>query len=162
MFYFQVLLGQCNTLPNSKRYVMEPKGFMGYFGKGSASELNSFGHEQYPYNTLNQNNVSPWCLQTTPKKVLLSFQVLVWLCNTPPYFNRYVMEPKGFLIQPKRGIAHALSNYGHKQYPSNSLDQNNSIHIFTNYSHKGITFLLGFVRAMQYPSMILQICYGAK
>ncbi len=52
---------------------MEPKGFMGYFGKGSASELNSFGHEQYPYNTLNQNNVSPWCLQTTPKKVLLSF-----------------------------------------------------------------------------------------
>jgi hypothetical protein len=26
------------------------------------------------------------------------------------------------------GIARALSNYGHKQYPFNSLDQNNSIH----------------------------------
>jgi hypothetical protein len=38
------------------------------------------------------------------------------------------MEPKGFLIYPKRGIAHALSKYGHKKYPSNNLDQNNSIH----------------------------------
>ncbi len=35
---------------------MEPKGFMGYFERGSACELNSFGHEQYPSNSLNQNN----------------------------------------------------------------------------------------------------------
>jgi hypothetical protein len=38
------------------------------------------------------------------------------------------MEPKGFLIYPNKGIACALNNFGHKQYPSNSLDQNNSIH----------------------------------
>ncbi len=38
---------------------MEPKGFMGYFEKGSACELNSFRHEQYPSDTLNQNNVCP-------------------------------------------------------------------------------------------------------
>ncbi len=38
------------------------------------------------------------------------------------------MEFKGFLIYPNRGIACAFSNYGHKQYPFNSLDQNNSIH----------------------------------
>jgi hypothetical protein len=42
---FQVLLAKCNTLPNSKRYVMEPKRFMGYLEKGSACELNNFGHE---------------------------------------------------------------------------------------------------------------------
>jgi hypothetical protein len=30
--------------------------------------------------------------------------------NTPPRFNRYVMEAKGFLIYIDKGIAHALSN----------------------------------------------------
>jgi len=34
--------------------------------------------------------------------------------------------------------------------------------IFTNYSHKGVAFFVGFVRIMQYPSMIIWICYGAK
>lgn len=55
-------------------------------------------------------------------------EVLFRLCNTPLGFFKYVMEPKGFLIYPNRGIACALSNYRHKQYPSSNLDQNNSIH----------------------------------
>jgi hypothetical protein len=38
------------------------------------------------------------------------------------------MEPKGFPIYLRKGIAQALSNFGHKQYPSNSLDKNNLIH----------------------------------
>jgi hypothetical protein len=67
-------------------------------------------------------------LQITPNRVLFSFYILVWLCDTPPSFNKYVMEPKQFLIFLKRGITHALCNFGHKQYPSHSLDQNNSIH----------------------------------
>jgi hypothetical protein len=37
------------------------------------------------------------------------------------------MEPKGFLIYSNKGVACALNNFGHKQYPSNNLDQNNSI-----------------------------------
>jgi hypothetical protein len=41
---------------------------------------------------------------------------------------------------------------GTKQYPSNSLDQKFQSMVFTNYPHEGITFLLGFVWAMQYPS----------
>jgi hypothetical protein len=41
---------------NFKKYVMEPKGFMGYFERGNACELNSFGHEQYPSDNPNQNN----------------------------------------------------------------------------------------------------------
>jgi len=39
------LLGLCDTLPDSKRYVMELKGFMGYPKKGIACELNTYGHE---------------------------------------------------------------------------------------------------------------------
>ncbi len=34
------MLGLCNMLPNSKIYVMEPKGFMGYFERGSHHKLN--------------------------------------------------------------------------------------------------------------------------
>jgi hypothetical protein len=46
-----------------------------------------------------------------------------------PSSNVYICYgAKGFLIYPKRGIACALNNFGHKQYPSNNLDQNNSIH----------------------------------
>jgi hypothetical protein len=53
---------------------------------------------------------------------------LVGLWNTPPSFKIYVMEPKGFVGYPNRGIAHALSSYGHEQYPFDSLNQNNSAH----------------------------------
>jgi hypothetical protein len=53
---------------------------------------------------------------------------LVWLCNTPPSFNRYVIEPKGFVTYLKRGTTHAVSNCGHNQYPSKILEQYNSIH----------------------------------
>ncbi len=35
---------------------MEPKSFMGYSKRGSACELNIFGHEQYPFDNSNQNN----------------------------------------------------------------------------------------------------------
>jgi len=47
---------------------------------------------------------------------------LVCLGITLLVFNIYVLESKRFLIYPKRGIAHPLSNFGHKQYPSNSVD----------------------------------------
>jgi hypothetical protein len=36
------------------------------------------------------------------------------------------MEPKGFLIYHNKGSAYALNNFGHKLYPSNNPDQNNS------------------------------------
>jgi hypothetical protein len=55
-YCFPSKLRLSNTLPNSKRYVMEPKGFMGYPKRGNACELNSFEHQQYPFDNLNQNN----------------------------------------------------------------------------------------------------------
>jgi hypothetical protein len=53
------------------------------------------------------------------------------------------MKLKGFLIYPSRGIACALSKFEHKQYPSNSLDQNNSIHGVYIIPYEGIAFFLG-------------------
>jgi hypothetical protein len=35
---------------------MELKGFMGDSKRSSACELSIFGHEQYPFNSLNENN----------------------------------------------------------------------------------------------------------
>jgi hypothetical protein len=54
----EVLVGLHNTLPCVKRYVMEPNVFMGYLKKGIACSLSLFGHEQYPFNSLDQNNLA--------------------------------------------------------------------------------------------------------
>jgi hypothetical protein len=35
---------------------MEPNVFWGYLEKGNARSLSPFRHEQYPYNSLDQNN----------------------------------------------------------------------------------------------------------
>jgi hypothetical protein len=46
----------CNTPPHVKKYVMEPNVFMGYLEKGIACLFILFGHEQYPFDSLYQNN----------------------------------------------------------------------------------------------------------
>jgi hypothetical protein len=53
---------------------------------------------------------------------------LVWLCNTLGSLKKYVIEPKGFLGYPTRDIACALNIACHKQYPFDSIDQNNLAH----------------------------------
>jgi len=77
---------------------------------------------------------------------------VVWLCNTPSHYNKYGMEPKGFLIYSKKGIAHASSNYKHEQYPSNSLNQNNLAHGVYRIPHEGIASYISFGMTMKYPS----------
>jgi hypothetical protein len=44
------------TPPHVKIYVMEPNVFLGYLERGIACSLIFFGHEQYPCNSLDQNN----------------------------------------------------------------------------------------------------------
>ncbi len=46
----------------------------------------------------------------------------------PSKVQRYVIDPKGFLGYPTRGIACALNIPTHKYYPSDILDQNNLAH----------------------------------
>jgi hypothetical protein len=47
----------------------------------------------------------------------------------PSSFYRYVMQAKGFLIYPNRGIACALNNNSrHEQHPFDNLLQNNYTH----------------------------------
>jgi hypothetical protein len=54
-----------------------------------------------------------------------------------------------------RGFARSSNLFGHEQYPSNSLDQN-------NLTHEGITFLLSFVKFTQYFSKFQTIWNGAQ
>jgi hypothetical protein len=83
------------------------------YERGNACELNSYEHEQYPFDSLNQNNRAhgvnrlPQTRYYFPSRFWYSYA-------TPLGFNKYVMELKGFLIYPNRGIACALNNYGHK------------------------------------------------
>jgi hypothetical protein len=51
-----VFIGLHVTPPHVKRYIMEPNVFMGYPKRGIASLMSSSGHEQYPFNSLDQNN----------------------------------------------------------------------------------------------------------
>jgi hypothetical protein len=59
---------------------------------------------------------------------------------------------KGFLIYFKRCIACALNNSRHKRYPSNSLDQNNSIHGVYRVPSRGYWF----------PSKFKFLIFGSK
>ncbi len=114
------ILGTSNTPPIAWTKIIQSIMFTNYLHEGISFFLGFVQAMPYP-------SRSPWCFQKTLNRVLFSFQVKVWLCNTPPGFFRCVMEPKEFSYLNK-GIACALSNSKHKQYPSNSLDQINSIH----------------------------------
>jgi hypothetical protein len=61
-------------------------------------------------------------------RVLVSLLVLIGLHNTLQCVKRYVMKPNVVLGDPNEGIACLVNPFGHKQYPLNSLDQNNSAH----------------------------------
>jgi hypothetical protein len=51
-----VFIGLRNTPAHVKRYVMKPNVFLEYPKRGIACLVNPYGHEQYPINTLDQNN----------------------------------------------------------------------------------------------------------
>ncbi len=80
-------------------------------------------------------------------RVLLSFYVLVWLCNTLVSFKKNVIQLKCFMGYPKRDIACALNIPMHEQYHFDNLNQNNLTHVG---------------RDMHYPSKFEKICYGAQ
>jgi hypothetical protein len=61
-------------------------------------------------------------------RVLISLLLFIELCNTSSHVKIYVMEPNVFLGYPKRGITCLMNPYRQKQYPYNSLDQNNLAH----------------------------------
>ncbi len=51
-----VLVGLHNIFPCVKRCVMEPNEFMRYLNKVIAFFLSPSGDEQYPFNSMDQNN----------------------------------------------------------------------------------------------------------
>jgi hypothetical protein len=69
------------------------------------------------------------------------------------------MEPNVFLGYLVWGIACVLNNFGHEQYPfKNDVDP---WCLITEYFNEGISFLVGFNRAMQYLVTCQKTCYGA-
>jgi hypothetical protein len=78
---FYVLVWLYNTLASFKNYVIEPKWFLGYLERGNAHALNIPMHEQYPFDSLDQNNLAH----------------VGKVCITLPILKRYVMEPNVFL-----------------------------------------------------------------
>jgi hypothetical protein len=52
--------------------VINPKAFLGYLEKGNATSFNPSGHEQYPFDSIGQNQLAHGVLQNTPMWVLLS------------------------------------------------------------------------------------------
>jgi len=59
-------------------------------------------------------------------KILVSLLVFIGLRNTLSRVKKYVMESTVFLGYPKKGITCLANLFEYEQYPSNSLDQNNS------------------------------------
>jgi hypothetical protein len=78
---------------------------MGYSKRDSACELSTFGP------TVRTKIIEPLVITDYPKQ---GITFLVGLGNIPTSFKRYVMKANFFLIYLKRGIAHPLSNFGHK------------------------------------------------
>jgi hypothetical protein len=52
--------------------VINTKAFLEYLEKGNAVSFHPFGHEQYPFDIVNQNESTHGVLQSTPMWVLLS------------------------------------------------------------------------------------------
>jgi len=131
---------------------MEPKGFMGYPRRGSACELSNFGHEQYPSNSLNQNNwthgvcrlpLIRYCfLSRFSYGYAIPFQVSIDMWWSPNFFwytLREVLHMHCVILGTSNTLLIAWTKI------IQSI-------MFTNCHHEGIAFLLGFVWAMQYPS----------
>jgi hypothetical protein len=53
-----VFIGLCNTFPCVKIYVVEPDVSLGYSKRGIACLVNPYGHEQYHFNSSDQNNLA--------------------------------------------------------------------------------------------------------
>jgi hypothetical protein len=76
---------------------MEPDVFLGYPTRDIVNVLSSFGHEQYPSNSIN-----PWCLITKYPIEGIGFLVgFGKVTQYPSMFQKiYIMEPNVFMGYP--------------------------------------------------------------
>jgi len=70
------------------------------------------------------------------------------------------MEPNVFLGYTARGTIDVLNSFGHEQYPSKS--NVNPWCLIIEDPYEGISFLVGFDKAMQYHVTCQKICYEAQ
>ncbi len=88
---------------------MEPKVFLGYHKRGLINSLICYGHEQYPFDSLDQTRIQPMVFTEYANKgiaILLGFgKAMQYLLG----FKKYDMEPKLFLGYLEKGIAKSLN-----------------------------------------------------
>jgi hypothetical protein len=81
--FWLILVGLCNTFRSVKICVIDPKAFMTYPNRviGCSSQLLVMNNT--PYDNIGQNEPAHGVIQKYRKEgILLSFWVLVGLCNT--------------------------------------------------------------------------------
>jgi hypothetical protein len=91
---------------------MEPNVFLGYFERGIACVLSNFEHEQYPFDTLDQNNLAHGVYSVAQWKYwdpsrfwygyALPFHVSKYMLWNLMYFWNTL---KGIVVWPNEGIA---------------------------------------------------------
>jgi len=93
--------------------------------RGIAGVLCNFEHEKYP-----SNSVDPWYLIIKyPNKGIGFFVCFGRATQYPFHVSKYMLWNPMYLWDTlQRGNACSLNLFGHEQYLSNSLDQNNSPH----------------------------------
>ncbi len=88
---------------------MEPKVFLGYPKRGLINSLIFYGHEQYPFDNLDQTRIQPMVFTEYANEgiaFLLGFgKAMQYLSG----FKKYDMEPKLFLGYPEKGIIKSLN-----------------------------------------------------
>jgi hypothetical protein len=121
--------------------------------------IKSFWAWTIPSNSLDQNNLAHGVYNVAQWRYYILFRFLVWLCNNPQSFKKYIMESNVFLGYPAKGTIGVLSSFGHEKYHyKNNVDL---WCLIIKYLNEGIGFLLGFGRVTQYPVICQKICYGA-
>jgi len=70
--------------------------------------------------------------------------------HTPLIVKIYVINPKAFPRYLERGNATSIHPFGHEQYPSNNIGQNDSTHgVLQNTPMRVLVSRFGFGRVMQ-------------
>ncbi len=93
-FPSRFLVGLCNTPLIVIIYVINPKAFSGYLERGIVLSLHPFGHEQYPFDNVGQNELAHGVIHSNPIQICYPFRFWFGLCNTLHNVKIWLIGPK--------------------------------------------------------------------
>jgi len=140
-FPSRFLVGLCNTPLIVIIYVINPKAFSGYIERGIVLSLHPFGHEQYPFDNVGQNELAHGVIHSNPIQICYPFRF--WFGYAIPFIvSKYGwLAPKHFLDTGK-GVLHVfgLHNVGYYNWTISMQIQN--FHYFVHYLEFQISYLI--------------------